>query len=412
MNTHSCRHCSEELHLTLADLGTAPPCNNIVPPHMFNEAEDTYPLHAYVCTNCRLVQVPAVVTRENVFNDNYSYFSSYSASWLAHSKRYVEDVVTRFGLGQQSRVTEIASNDGYLLQYFKQRDIPCYGVEPTANTAKVAIEKGIDTEQSFFGAGYACYLKHLRGWSDLIICNNVLAHVPDINDFVEGLKILLAKDGVITVEFPSLANLIEKNLWDTIYHEHFSYLSMTTVRDIFACFGLVVFDVEELPTHGGSLRIYARHVEDISKPVHNSVYDMMLTEEALGHYNNAYYAKFGERVKRSKRSILSWLTAVKRDGASVVGFGAPGKGNTLLNYCGVRNDFFDYVVDDSPHKQGNFLPGSRIPIRSPETIGETKPDYVVIMPWNLKDEIAAKLDYIKEWGGKCVVFLPEVEVLP
>lgn len=411
MNTHSCRHCSEELHQTFADLGTAPPCNNIVPPHLFDAPEDTYPLHAYVCGNCRLVQVPAVVTRENVFNDNYSYFSSYSASWLAHSKKYVDDVVSRFKLNTHHMITEIASNDGYLLQYFKDKGLPCYGVEPTANTAQVAKAKGIDTEQSFFGAGYACYLKHMRGWSNLIICNNVLAHVPDINDFVEGLKILLAKDGVITVEFPSLANLIEKNLWDTIYHEHFSYLSLTTVRDIFGCFGLVIFDVEGLPTHGGSLRLFIRHVEDISKPVNESVHDMLLTEEALGHYNEAYYAKFGERVKRSKRSILSWLTAVKRDGASVVGFGAPGKGNTLLNYCGIRTDFIDYVVDDSPHKQGNFLPGSRIPILAPETIGVTKPDYVVIMPWNLKHEIAAKLDYIKEWGGKCVVFLPEVEVL-
>jgi hypothetical protein len=411
MNINKCRFCSSLLTNTFVDLGVAPPCNQIITHNQFNKPEKVYPLHAYVCSDCFLVQVPNIVAREEVFNPEYSYFSSYSQSWLKHCKEYVDKVVERFNLGPQSNVCEIASNDGYLLQYFKERNIPCLGVEPTLNTARVAQMKGIDTIVNFFGIEVAQGIAAHFSRADLIIGNNVLAHVPDINDFVAGIGQLLSSKGVATLEFPVLSQLIEKNLWDTIYHEHFSYLSFITVCDIFGAHGMVIFDVEELSTHGGSIRIYARRAEDISKPVNQSVHDMTFAEEALGQDRMSYYNSFASRVKESKRSILEWLIDAKRAGRTVVGFGAPGKGNTLLNYCGVGTDLIDFVVDDSPHKQGHYLPGSRIPILSPSSIYEAKPDYVVIMPWNLKDEIAPKLSYVKDWGGQLVVFLPEVRVL-
>jgi hypothetical protein len=411
MNINKCRFCSSLLTNTFVDLGVAPPCNQIITHNQFNKPEKVYPLHAYVCSDCFLVQVPNIVAREEVFNPEYSYFSSYSQSWLKHCEKYVEDIISRFGFNTESKVVELASNDGYLLQYFKQRGIPCLGVEPTANTAAVARQKGIETVECFFGQQSADFIRRNKGPADLIIGNNVLAHVPDINDFVGGVKTLLNDWGVVTMEFPVLSKLMEKGLWDTIYHEHFSYLSLTTVNEIFGSHGLVVFDVDVLPTHGGSIRVYARHAYNTGFVVRERVRDMLFEEEALGVFEPSYYARFAGRVARSKRDILNWIMRAKNNGQKVVGFGAPGKGNTLLNYCGIGADFIDFVVDDNPHKQGHYLPGSRIPILSPSSIYEAKPDYVIIMPWNLKDEIAPKLSYVKDWGGQLVVFLPEVRVL-
>lgn len=412
MNNHECRFCKAALTHTFADLGTAPPCNKIVTDANFNRAESTYPLHVYVCDVCHLVQLPAYVAREDVFDENYSYFSSFSQSWLRHAEGYVEKMVERFGFNEKSRVVELASNDGYLLQFFKQRGIPCLGIEPTANTAAAARAKGINTMEEFFGRETAGIIGFNFGKADLILGNNVLAHVPDINDFVAGIKHLLDPVGVVTMEFPSLLNLVKHNYFDTIYHEHFSYLSFTTVREIFYKHGLELFHVEELLTHGGSLRIYGRHVSDHTKPVLPSVGAMISKELNAGHFDSAYYDDFASRVKESKRRILDWFIGAKRSGAKIAAFGAPGKGNTLLNYCGIRTDFLECTVDDSPHKQGNYLPGSRIPIYAPEALHSVRPDYVVILPWNLKQEISQKLNFIRQWGGQCVVLLPDVEVLP
>jgi hypothetical protein len=320
-------------------------------------------------------------------------------------------MIPRLKLTGASQVVEIASNDGYLLQYFKQRGVPCLGIEPTANTAAAAVAKGIPTEVRFFGVETARDLRSKRGPANLILGNNVLAHVPDINDLVGGMKALLADKGVVTMEFPVLSKLIENNYFDTIYHEHFSYLSFTTVRGIFAKHGITLFDVEDLPTHGGSIRIYGRHVDDSSKPETDNVHRVLEREKAFGHFDLAYYDRFSERVKESKRKILEFLIEAKRKGKTIVAYGAPGKGNTLLNYCGIRTDFIDYTVDKSPHKQGNFLPGSRIPILDPAEIDRTRPDYVFILVWNLKDEVMRQMAHIRTWGGKFVVPLPEVQVL-
>ncbi len=406
-----CRACDASLSHTFVDLGTAPLCQRHVTPALFSHAEATYPQHVYVCTSCFLVQLPQYVAREEIFDAEYGYFSSFSESWLEHARIYVDKVSARFGLSAASRVVEIASNDGYLLQYFKQRGIPCLGVEPTANTAAAAMAKGIPTVVRFFGEETAKDLLRERGPANLILGNNVLAHVPDINDLVKGMKILLAERGVITMEFPVLSELIENNYFDTIYHEHFSYLSFTTVRGLFAKHGITLFDVEDLRTHGGSIRIYGRHTEDATKPETGDVHRVLEREKNLGHFDLAYYDRFGERVKESKRRILEFLIGAKRAGKTIVGYGAPGKGNTLLNYCGIRTDFIDYTVDRSPHKQGNFLPGSRIPILDPAVIEKTKPDYVFILPWNLKDEIMRQMAHIRAWGGRFVVPLPEVQVL-
>jgi SAM-dependent methyltransferase len=406
-----CRSCGARLTHTFVDLGTAPLCQRHVTPARFSHAEATYPQHVFVCTQCFLVQLPQYVAREEIFDGDYGYFSSYSDSWLKHAETYVQQVIPRFGLGAKSSVVEIASNDGYLLQYFRERGVPCLGIEPTANTAAVAQAKGIPTLVRFFGAETARQLRREQGAADLILGNNVLAHVPDINDLVAGMKILLAERGVITMEFPVLSQLIENNYFDTIYHEHFSYLSFTTVRGIFARHGIVLFDVEDLPTHGGSIRIYGRHAEDSSKPELESVRRVLDRERSLGHFDLAYYDRFSERVKESKRRILDFLISAKRAGKTVVGYGAPGKGNTLLNYCGIRTDFIDYTVDRSPYKQGNFLPGSRIPICDPALIGRTRPDFLFILVWNLKDEVMKQMAYIREWGGRFVVPLPEVQVL-
>jgi hypothetical protein len=372
--------------------------------------EPTYPLHAYVCEECFLVQLDEYVSPSEIFSD-YAYFSSYSSSWLAHAKSYAEKMARGFRLDAKSRVVEIASNDGYCLQYFQEAGIPVLGIEPAANVAEAALAKGIPTVTRFFGRETAQAVRAEHGPADLLFGNNVLAHVPQLNDFVAGMKILLAERGVITMEFPHLVQLMRHNQFDTIYHEHFSYLSFTTVERVFAHHGITLFDVEELPTHGGSLRIYGRHAEDGSKPVAAAVTDLKQREEAFGITRLETYAAFEERVRQTKRNLLSFLIEARNAGKSVVGYGAPGKGNTLLNYCGIRTDFLDYTVDLSPHKQGRFLPGSRIPILHPDRIGETKPDYVLILPWNLKDEIVKQMAHVRSWGGQFVVPIPDVKVV-
>lgn len=375
--------------------------------------EPSYPLHAYVCDRCFLVQLDEFVSPSVIFGDGaYAYFSSYSDSWLQHVRSYADMVTERFKLGSHSHVVELASNDGYLLQWFVKKGIPVLGVEPAANTAKVAEERGIPTVVRFFGTETARDLAAQGRYADLLLGNNVLAHVPNLNDFVGGMKILLSPSGVITMEFPHLQRLMEENQFDTIYHEHFSYFSFVTVERVFAAHGLTLFDVEELSTHGGSLRIFARHTEDATKPVGERVTALRAREKALGYEDLAIYARFAEQVKETKRKLLDFLIEAKRAGKHVVGYGAPGKGNTLLNYCGIRTDFLDYTVDRSPHKQGRFLPGTRIPILHPDRIAETKPDYVLILPWNLKDEITNQMSHIRSWGGRFVVPIPEATVLP
>jgi SAM-dependent methyltransferase len=371
--------------------------------------EPHYPLGVYICEVCYLVQVPLYQTPEEIFGD-YAYFSSYSDSWLKHAKNYTDLMVERFGFNSTSQVIEIASNDGYLLQYFKEKGIPVLGVEPAENVAKAANAAGIPTLVDFFGTEMAMRLVGDGKHADLLIGNNVLAHVPGLNDFVQGMKIILKKDGVITMEFPHLMRLIEENQFDTIYHEHFSYFSFLTVEKVFSKQGLTLFDVEELPTHGGSLRIYARHNDDDSKPVGKRVLELKDREEAAGFTRIEYYLSFGERVKETKRNILDFLIKAKREKKSIAGYGAPAKGNTLLNYCGIRTDFIDYTVDRSPHKQGHYLPGTHIPIYHPDKIKETKPDYLLILPWNIKDEIMEQMSHIREWGGQFVVLIPKVEV--
>nr|WP_148270495.1 class I SAM-dependent methyltransferase [Haliscomenobacter hydrossis] len=405
-----CRFCASELKHNVLDLGMSPLCQKHITPQQTNEAEKFYPLHVYVCEQCWLVQLEEFATPEEIFAEDYAYFSSYSDTWLEHCRQYAELMIDRFGFDAKQRVVEIASNDGYLLQWFVQKGIPVLGIEPAENVAAVAIEKGIPTEVLFFGTDTAQHLVAKYGQADLLLGNNVLAHVPDINDFVKGMKNMLAPGGLITMEFPHLKNLIEGNQFDTIYHEHFSYLSFVAVNRIFAQHGITLFDVQELPTHGGSLRIFGRHSEDQSKPITAAVQELLHHERQLGMETLAYYAAFEEKVKETKRNLLSFLIEAKRAGKTIVGYGAPGKGNTLLNYCGIRSDLLDYTVDRSPHKQGNFLPGTRIPIYHPDKIKETRPDYVMILPWNLKTEISQQMAYIQEWGGKFVIPIPAAQV--
>ena len=408
-NNATCRFCKRPLRFTLVDLGMSPLCESYLSVEQLNQGESFYPLHAFVCENCFLVQLEEYVSRENIFTE-YAYFSSYADTWLEHSKKYAHMVSGRFNLNQDSFVVEVASNDGYLLQYFIQLGIPVLGIEPAKNVAKVAVEKGVPTLMEFFGRELATRLRNEGKQADLIAGNNVLAQVPDINDFVAGLKILLKPGGVITIEFPHLMNLIEQNQFDTMYHEHFSYFSFITAEKIFSAHGLTLFDVEELPTHGGSLRIYARHTEDESKPLTERAMEMHGREVRAGFADMEHYSAFGEKVKETKRKLLSFLIDARRAGKTVVGYGAPGKGNTLLNYCGVRTDFLDYTVDRNPYKHGKFLPGTHIPIFTPEKITETRPDYVLILPWNFKDEIMEQMSQIREWGGKFVVPIPELKV--
>jgi len=406
---HTCRFCDSGLKRIFIDLGISPLANSYLKPEDLQQMEPHYPLCVYVCEDCYLVQLPVYQTPEEIFSD-YAYFSSYSESWLQHAKAYTELMVSRFRYGPNSRVIEIASNDGYLLQYFKKKSIPVLGIEPAKNVANVANEAGIPTLIKFFGTETAMELAGEGKNADLLIGNNVLAHVPGLNDFVEGMKIILKRDGVITMEFPHLMRLVAENQFDTMYHEHFSYFSFTTVEKVFASHGLTLFDVEELPTHGGSLRIYARHNEDDSKPVGKRVSELKDREIAAGYTSLESYLSFGERVKETKRNILDFLIKAKRERKLIAAYGAPAKGNTLLNYCGIRTDFIEYTVDRSPHKQGQYLPGTHIPIYHPDKIKETKPDYLVILPWNLKEEIMEQMSHIREWGGQFVTLIPEPEV--
>lgn len=405
-----CRFCGESLRFTFVDLGMSPLCESFLSPGQLNQMEPFYPLHVFVCENCFLVQLEEFVSPEHIFTE-YAYFSSYADSWLRHAKDYTRLMTERFNLGQQSFVIEVASNDGYLLQYFVEGKIPVLGIEPAKNVAKVAVEKGVPTLTEFFGKKLAERLRSEGKLADLIAGNNVLAQVPDLNDFVAGMKTLLKPEGVITIEFPHLMRLMEKNQFDTIYHEHFSYFSFISAEKIFSAHGLTLFDVEELPTHGGSLRIYARHAENDSFRVTERAQELRAREINAGFMNLETYAAFAEQVKETKRKLLNFLIEARRAGKTIAGYGAPGKGNTLLNYCGIRADFLDYTVDRNPYKHGKFLPGTHIPIFPPEKIWETKPDYVFILPWNFKDEIILQMSDIRKWGGKFVIPIPEVEII-
>ena len=411
MATKTCRFCATVLTHTFLDLGVSPLANSYLKEEQLNRMEPFFPLHVYVCAKCLLVQLEEFSTPHDIFSD-YAYFSSFSDSWLAHAKAYADMITARFRLDRTSKVVEIASNDGYLLQNFVARDIPVLGVEPAANVAEVANKKGINTTVAFFGEKTAVDIRE-DGWiADLIIGNNVLAHVPDLNDFVKGLKILLKPTGLITMEFPHLLQLMEQNQFDTIYHEHFSYFSFLAVEQVFARHGMRLFDVEEIPTHGGSLRIYACHDQDASKPIGDRARELKSREETLGFGRLNHYRSFGPQVEETKHKLLSFLISAKQEGKRIVGYGAPAKGNTLLNYCGVRTDLIDYTVDRSPHKQGYFLPGVHIPIYAPDRIRQTRPDYLLILPWNIREEVMQQLHFIREWGGKFVVPIPEVRVYP
>lgn len=410
MSEKNCRFCQTPLEHSFVDLGMSPPSNSYLNIEQLGSMELFYPLHAHVCSSCFLVQLDEFESPDQIFSD-YAYFSSYSQSWLDHAGDYVEHMIDDFGIGASHQVIEIASNDGYLLQFFNRRGVPVLGIEPAANVAKVAEEKGIPSLVEFFGVSTARVLVEEGRKADLLLGNNVLAHVPDISDFVAGMKILLNSDGVITMEFPHLLKLMEFNQFDTIYHEHFSYLSLLTVKQIFEKHGLVIFDVEELDTHGGSLRVYARHSGKVRSDRNDRVRSLLGREIAAGLDDIVTYSKFAEKVYATKRELLSFLIQAKNDGKSIVGYGAAAKGNTLLNFCGIRHDFIDYVVDLSSHKQNLFLPGTHLPIYSPEKIRETKPDYLLILPWNIKDEVIAQMSYIREWGGRFIVPIPAVEVL-
>ena len=404
-----CRHCSTPLRHTFVDLGMSPLCETFLTANELDAMEAFYPLHVFVCESCFLVQLQEYVSPQSIFTE-YAYFSSYSDSWLAHASRYTEQMIERWGLGSGHHVIELASNDGYLLQYFVAQGIPALGIEPAANVAATAVAKGVPTQVSFFGRETARQLVAHGSQADLLIGNNVLAQVPDLSDFVGGMKIVLRQGGVITMEFPHLMRLIDGNQFDTIYHEHFSYFSLVTTARIFAAHGLELFDVEELPTHGGSLRIYARHREDSSKPATARLDALLKQERDLGFEQLDRYTSFRHQVEETKHRLLAFLIDARRGGRSVVGYGAPGKGNTLLNYCGIRTDFLDYTVDRNPYKHGRFTPGTHIPIYPPDKIAETKPDYVLILPWNVKDEIMAQMAQIRDWGGKFVVPIPAVTV--
>jgi SAM-dependent methyltransferase len=396
------------LRRVFVDLGMSPLCESYITAELFDAMEPFYPLRVFVCERCFLVQLKEYVPPESIFSD-YAYFSSYSDSWVEHARRYVEAVGERFELGPGSLVVEVASNDGYLLQHFVDRGVPVLGVEPARNVAEAAHERGVPTVSVFLGRESAQALASAHGAADLVVANNVFAHVPDLHDFTAGLAALLAPTGVLTLEFPHLLRLVAENQFDTIYHEHFSYFSFHTASKALTSHGLTVFDVEELQTHGGSLRLYAQH-EGGPQPLTDAVERLAATEDKAGVTSFAYYEGFRAQVEETKRALLAFLVATKREGKTIAGYGAPGKGNTLLNYCGIRTDFLDYTVDRSPHKQGLFLPGTRIPIRHPDRLAETRPDYVLILPWNLRDEIIEQLAYVRDWGGRFVVPIPEVRI--
>ena len=406
----TCRFSGVELKNTFADLGRQPLSNSYLKPDTLAAAEPFYPLHAWVSEDNFLVQLEEFETADEIFSD-YAYFSSFSDGWLKHAEAYTTRMIERFSLTANSFVMEVASNDGYLLQYFTRRGIPVLGIEPAANVANVAIEKGVPSETVFMGEATARELIEKYPKADLLAGNNVLAHVPDLNDFIIGLRTVLAPDGVLTMEFPHLLNLIEQTQFDTIYHEHFSYFSLYTVQRIFAHHGITLFDVDQLPTHGGSLRIYGRHTESTAHPVTENVQRLIAIEIAAGLTQMTTYTNFNEKVKALKRNALSFLIDAKEQGKSIAAYGAPAKGNTMLNYCGIGTDIIDYTVDRSPHKQGLFLPGTQIPIFGPDHIAVTKPDYLLILPWNIKDEVMEQMASIRSWGGKFLVAVPEMQVL-
>lgn len=406
-----CRFCRHDLHHEFIDLVNAPPSNSFLTEEQLNRPEVYYPLKLFVCDHCRLVQIDEYKHADEIFSQEYVYFSSFSKSWLEHAKKYTDMIVSRFGLDHDSHVVEIASNDGYLLQYFVEKGIPCLGIEPTENTANVAREKGIPVISEFFGEKFAQGLAEQGKKADLLIGNNVLAHVPDVNDFVKGLQIALKSGGVITMEFPHLMQLVAQNQFDTIYHEHFSYFSFHTVREIFRAHKLEIFDVEELPTHGGSLRIYARHRDNEALTVSERVVSLLNREMQEGMLTSAYYQGFQKKADAVKYRLLAFLTEQKRLNRKIAAYGAAAKGNTLLNYCGVKKDMIAFVADASPHKQGMYLPGSHIPVVSEDVIRREKPDYVLVLPWNIKEEIIKQLSYIREGDGKFVIPVPELQVI-
>jgi len=405
-----CRFCGAELHHRVVDLGMSPLCESYVPQERLDAMEPFYPLNVWVCQECLLVQLNQYVHADEIFSE-YAYFSSFSTAWLKHAEDYVSMITGRLGLNEKSLAVELASNDGYLLQYFVKRGIPCLGIEPAANVAESARKLGVETEVTFFGESSAKQLRDKGRLADLVLGNNVLAQVPDINDFVSGIPIILKPNGVVTIEFPHLQRLFEENQFDTIYHEHFSYFSLLSAETIFAKHGMTLFDVEELWTHGGSLRIYAKHTADNTHPITQRLIDLKQREVALGYREMATYTRFEERVRETKRKLLEMLIDIKRAGKRIVGYGAPGKGNTLLNYCGIREDFIDFTVDRNPYKQGRFLPGTHIPICEPSRLDEARPDYIFILPWNFKDEIMKQLAHSREWGARFIVPIPEATIV-
>ncbi len=406
-----CRFCKTELNNVFIDLLNAPASNSFLTEEQLNEPETFYPLKVYTCHKCFLVQVDEYKKSDAIFNSEYVYFSSYSTSWLDHAKKYTDLMAKRFKLNENSKVIEIASNDGYLLQYFLEKKIPVLGIEPTTNTAEVARKKGIETITDFFGVRLGKALAVADAKADLLLGNNVLAHVPDIVDFVGGMKLILKPSGVITMEFPHLMQLVDNNQFDTIYHEHFSYLSFYTTKKIFESQGLKMFDVEEIPTHGGSLRVFACHKENDALEVSDNVQALLKKEEAKGMKELVYYDNFQQKALKIKLDLIEFLTTQKRAGKQIVGYGAAAKGNTLLNYCGIRNDLISYIVDANPHKKGKWLPASHIPVVDEEKIKDDHPDFVIILPWNLKEEITSQLSYIKDWNGKFVIAIPELHLI-
>jgi predicted TPR repeat methyltransferase len=407
-----CRHCASELSLSMLDLGSAPPSNAYLTEAALKRPEKWFPLRVLVCQNCWLVQTEDFADAKELFDSEYAYFSAFSSSWLAHCERYVADIVASAGLDSTSHVVEVAANDGYLLQYFKQRGIPCTGVEPTASTASAARAKGIPIVEEFFGVKLAQDIAARDGKADLIAANNVLAHVPDINDFVAGFAVLLKADGQATFEFPHLLRLVAGNQFDTVYHEHYSYLSLSAVERIFSANGLSLFDVQEHPTHGGSLRVFAQRADTGKRQRSESVDRCLRNEQTSGMLTADYYAKFQLAAEGVKNAFLAFLLQARKEGRTVAGYGAAAKGNTLMNFAGLRPDLLEFVVDRNPAKQGRYMPGSRIPIFPEAVLLERKPDYVVILPWNLRQEVVAQLAYVGDWGGRFVTAVPELEVSP
>jgi len=410
MSPFPCRSCGALLQDRVVDLGMSPLCESFLAADRLDMVESFYPLHAWVCRNCFLVQINDYVSAGEIFEE-YAYFSSFSTTWLAHAESYVDMISRRLELDADSFVVELASNDGYLLQYFVQRGIPCLGIEPAKNVAAVAIEKGIPTDVSFFGTSKAREMALAGPKADLVCGANVLAQVPDLSDFIGGIPLILKPTGTFTIEFPHVMKTIEENQFDQIYHEHFCYFSLISVEAALARHGLTVFDVEELWTHGGSLRVYARHAADVARPVSERVRELRAREEAAGYRDVEMYARFEERVRETKRKLLSVLIDAKRAGKRIVGYGAPGKGNTLLNYCGIREDFLDFTVDRNPYKHGRFLPGTHIPIHPPEKIDEVRPELILILPWNFKDEILGQMAHARDWGAQFIVPIPEATVV-